>query len=85
MVAAVTGEDLADGGGVADVDGVVGVAGLAVEPIDLPARAGLRAEEGAAHVVVDAGDVQAVLEEQSCRFGTDKAARTRYDHYGHRP
>ena len=58
---------------------MVGVAWEALQQLGLPARARLVAEEAAAHVVVDADDLQATRAEHARRLSADQPARTRDD------
>ena len=75
-VPAVGGEDAGDRLPVPDVHVVMGVAGQGgLELPALPGRRGLAAEEDGPHVVVDAGDLEAVLREQPHRGRADQTRR----------
>ena len=68
-------EDRLDPVAVPDVHRVVAVAGAErlLEPVSIPRRRGLGAEEDPSHVVVDAHDVEPELPEVRHRLGSDQA------------
>ena len=79
-VACVFAEGRVHGRGVADVGVDMGIAALAAERLDLPAGAGLLAEELAAHVVIDADDLQTSLSKHPCGLGANQTGNDRHAH-----
>ena len=56
---------------------------LDFEALPAPRGARLVAEEYAAHVVVDADDVEPLGREKAHRFGADQSCRSRYHYHAH--
>jgi hypothetical protein len=66
---------------VADIDPKVTVPGKGLlEHIPVLEYAGVPAEKGLAHIIIDPDDIKAFFTKKTCCLGTDKPARTGNDH-----